>query len=294
MNDGDTSQRTIQKLFRLIDSGQITHAEVRCRNAVAQAPDDVNLLALLGAIYLKLERLDDARAALEKAIELEPGFAKPHEDLGALHLRQGNAEEALACFDTAIERNAASADSWAGRASALSRIGRQDEASEAQQRYVALSPLAQGLQKAERMLSDGDAESAQASCEALRAQYPNNTELLRMQARIATVREQPIVAEGLLKQVINLNEKDDRAFADLGLFYGQIGRVADAVSSLRMALAISPDRVRIRQRLADFPRATREIRRCTRPVRSSTAELIASISPATDWTRAHAAHVGPW
>src|SRR4249919_270928 len=66
----------------LISSGEISAAELHCRRALEANPRDVNLLALLGAVLIKLERPDEAESRLLEAIKLAPTFAKPHEDLG--------------------------------------------------------------------------------------------------------------------------------------------------------------------------------------------------------------------
>ena len=52
------------------------------------------------SVLLKLGRIDEARVALQKAITLEPEFAKPHEDLGRLFLVRKEPGQAVRHFST--------------------------------------------------------------------------------------------------------------------------------------------------------------------------------------------------
>ena len=58
-------------------------AESLARSTLERYPRDVNMLALLGALLVKLDR-DEAEQTLRRVIEAAPTFAKPHEDLGFL------------------------------------------------------------------------------------------------------------------------------------------------------------------------------------------------------------------
>jgi len=61
----------------LINSGDLGGAEARCHAALAEYPRDVNMLALLGALLIKLDRAEEAEAKLRQAITEAPTFAKP-------------------------------------------------------------------------------------------------------------------------------------------------------------------------------------------------------------------------
>ena len=76
----------------LINSGDLGQAESLARSTLERYPRDVNMLALLGALLVKLERDEDAEQTLRRVIEAAPTFAKPHEDLGFLLVRLGRAD----------------------------------------------------------------------------------------------------------------------------------------------------------------------------------------------------------
>ena len=185
MNQINETQLTLDGIFRLINSGQFGPAEEYCRLFLEQSPDDINVLGLLGAILLKLERPDDARPILEKAIRLEPEFAKPHEDLGYLHLRTGNPGRAIDCFEAAIRLDAEQPSAWSGLADALMRDGNEERARTARRRFLELSPSARTVAEAGRSWREGDAARAEELCEEVLKSDPANTDALRLLASIA-------------------------------------------------------------------------------------------------------------
>src|SRR6188768_1524379 len=85
----------------LIESGDLAAAEARIRSRLADYPRDVNLRALLGALLVKRNRLDEAEPLLRQVIAEAPSFAKPHEDLGYLLVQLGNAADAVPLLERA-------------------------------------------------------------------------------------------------------------------------------------------------------------------------------------------------
>ena len=124
--------------FSLIAAGRIEDAEQYCRDSLERLPGSVNLLGLLGAILLKRGRTDEAESVLLRTIALEPAFAKPHEDLGALHLQLNKPFEAITFFETAVRLDPQQVSAQLGLATALARCGRQAEADAAQEQLSCL------------------------------------------------------------------------------------------------------------------------------------------------------------
>jgi tetratricopeptide (TPR) repeat protein len=240
VNQINETQLTLDGIFRLINSGQFGPAEEYCRMFLEQSPDDINVLGLLGAILLKLERPDDARPILEKAIRLEPEFAKPHEDLGYLHLRTGNPNRAIDCFEAAIRLDAEQPSAWSGLADALMRDGDEERARTARRRFLELSPSARTVAEAGRSWREGDAARAEELCEEVLKSDPANTDALRLLASIAVADERYVIAEGLLKRLAKLSANHYLAHNELGRFLGDRGRIPEAIEELRLAVELGP------------------------------------------------------
>lgn len=252
MDRKDESRSAVNDIFRLINSGQVEHAKSKCRAYLDNHPDDINVLGLLGAILLKLGHPADAKPILEKTIRLEPNFAKPHEDLGMLFLHEGENEKALGYFQEAIRLDGSQADAYSGLAKALARLGDNEGAEEAQQKYLKLSPVAQALEQANKLLAAGQSDRAEKICNDLSKQHPNNIKVLRLLARMASDDGRHLIAEGLLKRIVKLAASDYRCYLDLGLYLGEQGRYPEAVEVLEKAVALEPGVISNQQRLGDF------------------------------------------
>ena len=86
MQNQPLSKATFSQVLELVDQGKLMEAEGICRDAVNQSPDDINMLALLGATLIKTHKYGEAEKFLRMSINLAPTFAKPHEDLAIFYL----------------------------------------------------------------------------------------------------------------------------------------------------------------------------------------------------------------
>ena len=75
-------------------------------------------------------RLEDALEAYREAIEIAPDRPLPRASLGSVMLRLARPAEALDAFDAALDRASEDESALAGRAEALTALGRRDEAAE--------------------------------------------------------------------------------------------------------------------------------------------------------------------
>ena len=239
-------------IFRCVNDGQLDEAESLCRQVLQNEPDDINALGMLGAILLKKEQPDEAETLLLRTIELEPAFAKPHEDLGALYLDRGDAGKALACYEEAVALDSGQSSALRGMALALHRLGRVDEAEEARARFVKLSPTAQSLIAADKLRREGHIERAEQICQELITSEPENIAVLRLLATIASDDGRPVIVEGLLRRIVKLAPGNLGALRDLGRFLGDQSRFLEAIEVLNEALTVDADSPDLQQLLGDM------------------------------------------
>lgn len=252
MTQANETQLTVDGIFRLIKTGQFGPAEEYCRSFLEQSPNDINVLGLLGAILLKLERPDDAKLFLEKAIRLEPEFAKPYEDLGFLNLRTGDLDQAIRYFEEAIRLDPEQPGAWSGLADALIRNGNEERAQSARRRFLELSPSGRTIAEARRTWHEGDAARAEELCDEVLKTEPANTDALRLLASIATKDERYVIAEGLLKRLVKLASNHYLAHSELGRFLGDRGRIPEAIEEMQTAVELAPDVAENHQVLGDL------------------------------------------
>jgi cellulose synthase operon protein C len=71
--------------------------------ALREHPRNAELHTLLGFVFRKMERFDDATASFSSAVKANPRKAEAHYMLGMLHEKAGRRAEALAAWKACLE-----------------------------------------------------------------------------------------------------------------------------------------------------------------------------------------------
>jgi tetratricopeptide (TPR) repeat protein len=250
-DQGPSAKAAVETALGLARAGRLDDAAALCRERLARQPDDVNMLAALGAVLLRARDYEAARQNLVRATELEPAFAKPFEDLGALWLATGRAADAVACFERATELDPRQPSAFFGLSTALDRSGRQREAEVARSRFLELSPGGRQLAEAARLRLDGEWARAERICGEILAREPRNIHALRLVAKIAADRQRDGAAEGLLRRIMSLAPEFLPAYTDLAHLFIARSRLVEAAGMFEQAVAIRPDDAGLQLALAD-------------------------------------------
>jgi tetratricopeptide (TPR) repeat protein len=234
-------RNTLDHIVDRVRAGETDAAERICRDALERYSDDVNLLGMLGAILLKKREWREAERMLLRTIELEPAFARPHEDLGALYLASNQPDRAVPYFQRAIKLEPGLGSAQRGLAVALQRSDRRDEAAELLRQLEHSSPAPGRLAQASELRRRGELEAAEQACQAILNREPEHIGALRELAIIATDQERFVIAEGFLRRILRIAPKHLGALLDLGRFLGQRGRYPEAISVMDSAAELAPD-----------------------------------------------------
>ena len=112
----------------------------RYRDGLRALPDDPELHFLAGRTYLMQQRGSEARAAFERALELDPGYAMAHHGLGGAHHQQGRLDRAIAEYERAIALDTTLFTALNDLGRACYQRGDQQRAVEVLERAVSLRP----------------------------------------------------------------------------------------------------------------------------------------------------------
>ena len=224
----------------LINSGELAAAETRCRSALEDYPRDVNMLALLGALLIKLDRATEAEAKLLQAIAEAPTFAKPYEDLGHLLVKQNRALEALPCLERATHLDPKLENAWFTLGKALTMLGRGAEADQAFEQCFALSPVRRMMALAAEHQKEGRLDEAEHLYRRILRHDPRNVDALRLLALIALKAGRDGEAESLLEKAISLAPDFLLAILDLGRLRKDQDRYGEALECFDKAIALDP------------------------------------------------------
>lgn len=225
----------------LIDAGSLGEAEAHCRRVLEQYPRDVNMLALLGALLLKLNRPAEAEACLRKAIAEAPTFAKPHEDMGRLLVQQNRCAEAVTYLQRATHLDPKLEQAWFSLGKALAVLGRGQEADAAFEKSFALSPERRFLALAAEHQKEGRTEEAEHLYRRVLRHNTQNVDAMRLLALICAGSGREAEAESLLHKAISLAPDYVAALLDLGQMRREQDRYREALECFDRAIALDPD-----------------------------------------------------
>ncbi|MEM7359352.1 MAG: sulfotransferase [Pseudomonadota bacterium] len=250
MTQSTDPRAVFNKTIELINSGQIQQALVLCRERLQHTPDDISMIALLGATLLKTGKLSEAEQQLRRAIELAPSFAKPHEDLGFLLFEGGRIDEAINVLQTATRLDPNSELGFMTLGRALASKGQGEQADQAFEAAFELNPERKRLALAAEAQRDGKVDEAEEQYRMLLTEFPNNVDALRLLAGIFGSQTRYDEAEPLLRRAIGLAPDYTLAILDLGKLLTEQHRYVEAVEVLQQAAVMEPDRPKTHYLLA--------------------------------------------
>lgn len=217
---------------------RLDSAAAEYERLLAEDPGAAGALAALGLLRLRQGRLDEASAALEKAVGAEPRAAAWHH-LALVRSRQGKLEEAIAAYRRAAAIDPSQAKVRYGLGGCLEKLGRLEEAREELERAVALDP---DLEPAFYRLGSlclrlGRAEEGQKNLRRYRelkaaAHFREGESYLSKNDIQRALRE--------YERALDAHPALIDAHARLGRLYVQAGRPGEALAHARRAAELEP------------------------------------------------------
>jgi len=240
-----TPAEAIEMAGQLYSRGEFVQAERVCRQLIAARPDVSDAYNILGVTIARLERMDEAVAALTRAIEINGAPASYHANLGEILRQAGRLDEASAAIEQAIRLQP-------DNAQAHNNLGivhyERKEFKEAVASYRCALELRPGMAEALNNLGNalrgtGDTEGAldayrQALAE--RDPYPeahnNLGTLLKQHGKMEE-------AEQELRTAIRQNPRYIEAHNNLAQLLSTQKREVEALGLLAESLKLQPDNV---------------------------------------------------
>ena len=264
--------------------GRFARALQVLHSLAAERPPDWAELNLLGSVYLRLARFEDARASLEQALALADNHADTHYKLGTIHLATEDAGAAVHFLQTAVQFRSNFPAAHAALGMAHLRLRQFPAARSALEKGVSMGPTVQvylgmayeKLGEAERALEVY--QDAIASAPGFFASHQYRGSLLLKQGRLDEARKhlqkavdlQPNLPDAHLSLARIQFEQGDRSAAlatleraqdhasdpsadfehGLGILLGLLGRHEQAREALEQAVRKNPDHIQYLLELA--------------------------------------------
>jgi cytochrome c-type biogenesis protein CcmH/NrfG len=132
--------------------GEPEEALPRLEEAVRRGAHDAEILHALGLVRLNLKDLDGAREAYEEGLRADPNSTENILGLATVAVVSDDPRAALAAYDRIVAKKPSFAPAELGRAWALARMGRKEEARRALDRAESLGASRENVQKQRALL----------------------------------------------------------------------------------------------------------------------------------------------
>jgi Flp pilus assembly protein TadD len=140
--------------MRAAQWGEVELAEPRLAESTRRDPKDARAWHALGLVRLKLEDFAGAKQAYQAGLRADPAALENRLGLATLALAEGDAGGALEQYDALCKARPKNGDLLLGRAFALTKLGRLDDAREALDQAESLGANPRVV-RAQRALLDG-------------------------------------------------------------------------------------------------------------------------------------------
>ena len=228
----------------MIGRGELDAAIRFCGEAINRNPGDVSMTALLGAVYLKCRKLEQAEQCLRRAIDLAPTFAKPHEDLGFLLLESGRVKESIEALETATRLDPRAGDAHYTLGRAYAAAGRGKEADKSFEKSFAFNPQRKLMVLAAEHHREGRYQQAEQMYRQLLKMNAGNVDAMRLLAGALLQQSIEEEAETLLRQATRVAPDFALAHLDLANMLKDQDRNGEAIASYARVVELEPGRAR--------------------------------------------------
>jgi predicted O-linked N-acetylglucosamine transferase (SPINDLY family) len=222
--------------------GDLAEAERLCKTILRKKPATPSALHLLGAVAIRQGRFEQALAQLDRAIRFKPDYAEALVDRGNILQVLNRPDEALASYDGALRLRPQDTETIYNCGVALVTLGRQAEALARFERVLALEP-----DHARALNNRGGAlhalnrlDEALASYDRALATNPRFPEALTNRGVLLTALNRHSEALASFDQALRITPNDADALYYRGFVLGELNRCDEAAASYERALAARP------------------------------------------------------
>ena len=192
----------VQRIRSLIEASEFASALAAAEPALAEVPENRDLLYMRAVCLRYLRRLPEALAALEAFERLHPGYGRLFQERGHCYRGLGRVKDAIAAYERAVALNAALPASWRALHDMYRANMQHARARHAAQFADHMDQLPPAVVAASSHLNEGDIYVAEAVIRDFLQQQPKHIEAMRLLAQIGVKLDVLDDAEFLLESAL--------------------------------------------------------------------------------------------
>jgi tetratricopeptide (TPR) repeat protein len=256
-----------QNSLTLRKKGAFQDAEEELKAALEEQPDHPLLKASLAQLYLRQDRLKEARILVESILSMEPEYVQGLYVLGEIYLCEDNMDDALRCFRQASQKDPRPY-LLHSVVKTLRKMGHYDEALEAVDSALISHRDSLRLLKEKALILDRMKlpDEALRTYERIKELHPDDPYTAKAIYKLRSLRrpDEEVIRE--LEKVLSLPSRRDNAQLHglLGEKLKKSGRPAQAAEAFKRASELAPNNLFFqkqegycRYQLKEYPEAVR-------------------------------------
>jgi len=236
-----TFEEARRQAHAALRAGRAATAERGLRALLAQVPEEVNCLWLLGVALLDQNRTEESLATLQRALAHAPDFAHARVDLARAYRAAGCPGQAREEVRRVLESHPHHHRAWLAYGDALADLQQYDDARIAFERARLTDPERQRVEAATAALVADDRKKAEELFRAILQTDPSHVAALVGLAAVSLAAERLADAERLLRHALKQSEHLPLIWRGLGPALLALGRVQAAEEAARRVLKIEPE-----------------------------------------------------
>ncbi|MCY4566261.1 MAG: tetratricopeptide repeat protein, partial [Gammaproteobacteria bacterium] len=237
------ARRAFDRAVRLMKANDFASAGALLEAALEHAPNDPNLLRLLGVSLTKQNRNAEAEKTLTRVVRLVPNFALAHENLADALLQQGRLDEAAQSLKTAIRHNPESDAANRKLVEVLALTGHGAEADEAFRHSLEGDPDRAAIVEAMELNRIGESKQSEKILRGLLRRNPEHLDALRLMGVHCARNELYNDAEAFFRRAVDLAPDFWLAWINLGAALNEQQKFDEADTAYKQALQLKPESV---------------------------------------------------
>ncbi len=236
-------QKEIDTLLATFNQGRLQEVAALAQTMTERYPRHWIGWKMLGVVYQRMGRNQDALPAMQKTVALAPRDVEVHNNLGIILQNLGRLEEAEASYRRALKINPDYAQAQNCLGSTLQELKRPDEAEACYRKALRIKPdYARAHGNLGALLHDqGRLEEAEASCRCALQLDPHNAQAHNNLGIVLHDLGKEKAAVDSFRQVLQIDPQHAEAHFNLGNALKNLGKPEEAEASYHKALQIKPD-----------------------------------------------------
>ena len=139
-NNPNPPEIRTQEIINLYNQGYLEKALLKASQMIREFPESAILYNIIATANKGLNNLDNAIAAYEKAISLQPDYAEAYNNMGIALQKKAMQKEAIKAYNNALKLKPDYAEAYNNMGNAFQSQGKLPEAIEAYKKAISIKP----------------------------------------------------------------------------------------------------------------------------------------------------------